>query len=48
MSTVRTARWHSQLEHQSSKGEVVDSNPDVGRDFSFCNSHFFSRSSQLE
>ena len=40
MSTVRTIRWYSQLERQSSKREVVGLSPTEGKNFSFCDSRF--------
>ena len=41
MSAVRTIRWHSRLERQFSKREVVGLSPAVNNIFfSFCYSHF--------
>ena len=34
------SRWHSRLERESSKREVVVSSPAVGKKFSFRNSRF--------
>ena len=40
MQTIKSDRWRSLLERQSSKREVVGSSPDVGKNFSFCYSRF--------
>ena len=40
MSTFRTIRWHSRLERQSSKREIMGSSSAVGKNISFCNSRF--------
>ena len=40
MSTVRTIRWHSRKERQSSEYDVVGSYPTVGKNFSCCKCRF--------
>ena len=40
MFTIKVVPWHSRLERQSSKQEVVGSSPIVDKNFSFCNSRF--------
>ena len=47
MSTIRTSRYISQLDRQSSKREIVGSIPAKGKKFSVCNTRFL-RLAQLE